>query len=83
MISLLVLKRWFLVSENVRLISLKEHSGEEMVLMGKVREVARIGNESADEAPDLFGRRRGDPAVIDARRNLSGVCRLWYPVVLV
>ena len=30
----------------------------------------------------LFGRRRTSPAVIDARRNLSGVCGRWYPVIL-
>ena len=33
------------------------------------------------EAAD-FGRRRVGDAVIDARRNLSGVCGRWYPVVL-
>ena len=26
--------------------------------------------------------RRADHAVIDARRNLSGVCNRWYPVIL-
>ena len=41
----------------------------------------RLGNNAADEAAD-FGRRRVGPAVIDARRNLSGVCNHWYPVVL-
>ena len=30
----------------------------------------------------FFGRRRVSPAVIDARRNLSGVCDRWYPVLL-
>ena len=30
-----------------------------------------------------FGRRWVWPEVADARRNLSGVCRRWYPVVLV
>ena len=34
----------------------------------------------ADEAADRS--RRVSPAVIDARRNLSGVCARWYPVVL-
>ena len=29
-----------------------------------------------------FGRRRVSNAVIDARRNLSGVCGRWYPVIL-
>ena len=48
-----------------------------------VRFVRRIklGNDAANEAAD-FGRRRVSPAVIDARRNLSGVCGRWYPVVL-
>ena len=36
---------------------------------------------TADEAAD-FGRRRVGNAVIDARRNLSGVCGRWYPVLL-
>ena len=31
----------------------------------------------------VFGRRRVWPEVADARRNLSGVCRRWYPVVLI
>ena len=47
---------------------------------GQVRELDRPGNNAADEAAD-FGRRRVGPAVIDARRNLSGVCG-WCPVVL-
>ena len=44
-----------------------------MVLDGRVRGVDRLGNDAADEAAD-FGRRRVSLAVIDARRNLSGVC---------
>ena len=47
-----------------------------MVLDGRVGEICRIG-EAADS-----GRRRVGNAVIDARRNLSGVCGRWYPVVL-
>ena len=45
-----------------------------------VREIDRLGNDAADEGAD-FGRRVGN-AVIDARRNLSGVCGRWYPVML-
>ena len=30
----------------------------------------------------IFGRRRVSPAVINARRNLSGVCGHWYPIIL-
>ena len=48
---------------------------------GRVREVDRLGNDAADESAD-FGRRRVGNAVIDARRNLSGVCGRWYPFVL-
>ena len=40
----------------------------------------RLGNKAADEAAD-FGRRRVPVHVIDARRNLVGVCNRWYPVV--
>ena len=44
-------------------------------------EIDRLGNNAADEAAD-FGRRSVGDAVIDARRNLSGVCGRWYPVIL-
>ena len=54
---------------------------EATVLRGQVREVDRLGNNAAGEAAD-FGRRRVGNAVIDARRNLSGVCNRWYPVLL-
>ena len=66
---------------TVRIIKVKGHADEGMVLQGRVREVDRIGNDAADEAAD-FGRRRVGHLVIDARRNLSGVCGRWYPVVL-
>ena len=52
-----------------------------MVLDGWVSEVDRFGNDAADEAAD-FGRRRVGNVVIDARRNLSGGCGRWYPVLL-
>ena len=52
-----------------------------MVLDGRVREVDQLGNNAADVAAD-FGRRKVGNAVIDARRNLSGVCGRWYPVIL-
>ena len=52
-----------------------------MVRVGQVREWDKLGNDAADEAAD-FGRRKVDPAIVDARRNLSGVCRRWYPVLL-
>ena len=44
-------------------------------------EADKLGNDAADEAAD-FGRRRVSPAVIDVRRNLSGVCGHWYPIIL-
>ena len=67
--------------DTVRITKVKGHADEGMVLDGRVREVDRLGNNSADEAAD-FGRRRVGNTVIDARRNLSGVCGRWYPVVL-
>ena len=59
----------------------KGHADEAMVLDGRVRDLGSLCINAADEAAD-FGRRRVGPAVIDARRNLSGVCGRWYPVIL-
>ena len=59
----------------------KGHADENLVRNGQVRALDRYGNSRADDAAD-FGRRRVWPDVADARRNLSGVCRLWYPAVL-
>ena len=67
--------------DTVRISKVKGHADEVMVRSGQVREVDRLGNNAADEAAD-FGRRRVSHAVIDARRNLSGVCNRWYPVLL-
>ena len=63
------------------LLRSKGHADEGMVFDGRVRELDRLGKNAADEAAD-FGRRRVGPAVIDARRNLSGFCGRWYPVIL-
>ena len=41
--------------DTVRITKVKGHADEGMVLDGRVREVARIGNDAADEAAD-FGR---------------------------
>ena len=68
--------------DTVRITKVEGHADEGMVLDGRVREVDRLGNNAADGAAD-FGRRRVGRAVIDARRNLSGVCGRWYPVLLV
>ena len=67
--------------DTVRISKVKGHADEDMVLHGQVREVDRLGNNAADDAAD-FGRRRVGDAVIDARRNLSGICSRWYPVTL-
>ena len=64
--------------DTVRISKVKGHADEGMVLDGRVREADRLGNDAADDAAD-FGRRRDGNAVIDARRNLSGVCGRWYP----
>ena len=71
-------QRWL---DTVRISKVKGHADEDMVLHGRVREEDKLGNDAADEAAD-FGRRRASPAVIDARRNLSGVCGRWYPIIL-
>ena len=60
---------------TVRITKVKGHADEAMVLDGRVRDLD--GTNAADEAAD-FGRRRVGPAVIDARRNLSG--GLWTVV---
>ena len=67
--------------DTVRVAKVKGHADEGMVLEGRVREVDRLGTDAADGAAD-FGRRRVGNSVIDARRNLSGVCGRWYPVIL-
>ena len=66
--------------DTVRVTKVKGHASESMVADGRVRDLDRLGNRAADEAAD-FGRRRVPVRVIDARRNLVGVCNRWYPVV--
>ena len=67
--------------DTVKISKVKGHADEAMVHNGQAREVDRLGNNTADEAAD-FGRRRVGNVVIDARRNLSGVCARWYPIIL-
>ena len=67
--------------DTVRISKVKGHADDGMVFHGQVRREDKLGNDAADEAAD-FGRRRVGPAVIDARRNLSGVCGRWYPIIL-
>ena len=45
------------------------------------RDLDRLGNNGADEAAD-FGCRRVPWWIIDARRNYSGMCARWRPLVL-
>ena len=66
----------------VRISKVKGHADEALVRIGTVRGLDKLGNDGADEAAD-FGRRRVPWWVIDARRNLSGVCSRWRPLVLV
>ena len=66
--------------DTVRISKVKGHASENMVVDGRVRDLDLLGNRAADEAAD-FGRRRVPVHVIDARRNLVGVCNRWYPVV--
>ena len=66
---------------TVCISKVKGHAAESLVRSGQVRAMDRYRNSRAVEAAD-FGRRRVWPDVADARRNLSGVCRLWYLTVL-
>ena len=67
---------------SVRISKVKGHADEAMVRIGTVRGLDKLGNDGPDEAAD-FGRRRVPWWVIDAGRNLSGVCSRWRPLVLV
>ena len=67
--------------DTVCISKVKGHADDDMVQHGQVRREDKLGNDAADEAAD-FGRRRVSPVVIDARRNFSGVCGRWYPVIL-
>ena len=67
--------------DTVCISKVKGHADDGMVLHDQVRREDKLGNDAADEAAD-FGRRRVGNSVIDARRNLSGVCGRWYPVIL-
>ena len=68
-------------SDTVRVTKVKGHADEDMVQAGRVRKFDSNGNDAADEAAD-FGRRTVNFAVVDARRNLSGICGRWHPVVM-
>ena len=68
--------------DTVRISKVKGHADDDMVLHGRVRREDKLGNDAADDEAADFGRRTVSPAVIDARRNLSGVCGRWYPIIL-
>ena len=58
----------------------KGHADEGLVVLGRVREVDRFGNNEADAAANL-GRRRVRDSITDARRLFISACAHWYPVV--
>ena len=66
--------------DTVKISKVKGHADDGVVLDGRVQDLDRLGNNAADDPAD-FGRRRVPVHVIDARRNLVGVCNRWYPVV--
>ena len=67
--------------DTVCISKVKGHADDGIVLHGQVRREDKLGDDATDEAAD-FGRQSVSPAVIDARRKLSGVCSRWYPVIL-
>ena len=67
--------------DTVRISKVKGHADEALVRAGCVRDLDRLGNIGAYEAAD-FGRGRVPWWVIDARRNYSGVCARWRPLVV-
>ena len=67
--------------DTVRVTKVQGYADEGVVQAGQVRELGRIGKNAADGTAD-FGRRRVGFAVIDARRNLSGICGRWYPIIV-
>ena len=67
--------------DTVRISKVKGHADEALVPAGCVRDLDRLDNNGTDEAAD-FGRRRVPWWIIDARRNFSGVCARWRPLVV-
>ena len=67
--------------DAVRISEVKGHADEALVRAGGARDLDRLGDNGADEAAD-FGRGRVPWWIVDARRNYSGVCARWRPVVL-
>ena len=69
------------VLDTVRISKVKGHADEALIRAGGASDLDRLGNNGPDEAAD-FGRRRVPSWIIDARRNFSGVCARWRPLVL-
>ena len=67
--------------DTIRISKVKGHADEALVSCWGAPDLDRLGNNGADEAAD-FGRRRVPWWIIDARRDYSGVCARWRPVVL-
>ena len=57
------------IEGTVCISTVNGHADVDMVRHGQVRVLDREGNNRADEAAD-FRRRRVDPGITDARRNL-------------
>ena len=66
--------------DTVRISKVKGRADEALVRAGRARDLDRLGNNGAEAAAD-FGSRRVPWWVIDGRRNYSGVCARWRPVV--
>ena len=68
--------------DTARITKVKGHADEGMILdtVGFVRWTGWVMTLLMRLL--TFGRRRVSPAVIDARRYLSGVCSRWYPFIL-
>ena len=67
--------------DTVRISKVKDNADEVLVRAGGARDLDMLGKTAGDEAAD-FGRWRVPWWIIDARRNYSGVCARWRPVVL-
>ena len=71
--DLLLLIEWMLHLRGLNTVQVTK-------VKGLAEESMVLDNDAADDAD--FGRGRVGNAVIDACRNLSGVCSRWYPVIL-
>ena len=69
------------VVDSVRVSEVKGHADDDVVAVGRVRAVDKIGNDSADIAADL-GRRRVSDLVMNIRGRVVSACAFWFPVVL-